>query len=78
MVTEDTLNALQTVLGHAWYMMCHVDMPGLAGVSLGAWFLAGLIISFVLALLRYNFGIGGTDQRLEGYHRSAEGKHPKM
>ncbi|WP_300022594.1 hypothetical protein [Oscillibacter sp.] len=58
----DTLTVLQTVFGNAWHMICSVEVPGL-GISFGAWQLAGLIISFMLALIRYEFGVGGSGQR---------------
>lgn len=63
MEIADTLNVLQTFFSQLWYMMCSVAVPGLSGVSFGGWFLAGLIITFVLSIIRNNYGVGGTGQR---------------
>lgn len=56
----DTLNVLQFVFGQVWRFMTLVEVPGL-GISFAAWTVAGLIISLVLAMIRYNFGVGGND-----------------
>jgi len=58
MTVQDSLNVVSTIYNGVWSMLTQIQVPGL-GISFAAWTIAGLIITFSIALTAYTLGIGG-------------------
>lgn len=53
------LEIIKGVFEPVWHFFTDLEVPGL-GISFASWFIALLLISFMVQLIRHVFGLGGS------------------
>lgn len=62
------LEIFASVISDTWGFFTHLMVPGM-NIPFSAWFLAGLLIEFVIISIQYTFGFGSA-----GYRAGQSGK----